>query len=282
MQSCLAIGDFSRATQLSVKTLRHYHRLGLLVPAEIDSGSGYRRYTTEQIPTAQVIRRFRDLDMGLEEIGEVLSAPDLGTRNDLIATHLARLEQGLTVTQTAVASLRELLGGPPAGLLIEHRSDEAIQSAAISEVVTIEDLGPWFQGAIGELKGTLAAQGVPSAGPPGGVISNVFFSDERGEITIFWPSATLVRPVGRVKPRLLPAVELATTIHVGSHTDIDRAYGSLATYVAEHALAVDGPIRERYLVGRHDTSEETAWRTEIGWPIFHTSPPRQGFCSNHP
>jgi DNA-binding transcriptional MerR regulator len=30
----LAIGDFSRATQLSVKMLRHYHQIGLLEHAE--------------------------------------------------------------------------------------------------------------------------------------------------------------------------------------------------------------------------------------------------------
>ena len=66
MPTSLAIGDFSRATHLSVKTLRHYHRIGLLEPADVDPDTGYRRYTTEQIPTAQVIRRFRDLDMPLE------------------------------------------------------------------------------------------------------------------------------------------------------------------------------------------------------------------------
>ena len=71
----LAIGDFSRATHLSVKTLRHYHRLGLLTPAEVDPDSSYRRYSTEQIPTAQVIRRFRDLDMPLDQIGAVLEHP---------------------------------------------------------------------------------------------------------------------------------------------------------------------------------------------------------------
>ncbi len=73
---------------------------------------------------------------------------------------------------------------------------------------------------------------------------------------------------------VVPAVELATTVHAGSHDDIDRAYGALAAYVAAHALAVDGPIREYYLVGRHDTPDDAAWRTEIGWPIFHTAPGR--------
>lgn len=109
MPSSLAIGDFSRATHLTVKTLRHYHETGLLEPAQIDPQTGYRRYTTEQIPIAQIIRRFRDLDMPLNEIQAVLTAPDVQTRNDLIAGHLKRLEGDLAKTQSAVASLRNLL-----------------------------------------------------------------------------------------------------------------------------------------------------------------------------
>ena len=76
MRSSLAIGDFSRATHLSVKTLRHYHRIGLLEPADVDQQTGYRRYATDQIPAAQVIRRFRRLDMPLDEIQAVLAAPE--------------------------------------------------------------------------------------------------------------------------------------------------------------------------------------------------------------
>jgi hypothetical protein len=45
----------------------------------------------------------------------------------------------------------------------------------------------------------------------------------------------------------------------------------LATHVAQHAIAIDGPIREYFLVGPQDTRDETAWRTEIGWPVFHTT-----------
>ena len=108
----LPIGDFSRATHMTVKTLRHYHQIGLLEPAEVDPDTGYRRYTADQIPTAQVIRRFRDLGMPLEEIQGVLSAPDLRTRNERITAHLSRLEEELGRTQSAVASLRGLLTPP--------------------------------------------------------------------------------------------------------------------------------------------------------------------------
>ncbi|MCW2933000.1 MAG: transcriptional regulator, MerR family [Actinomycetia bacterium] len=70
--------------------------------------------------------------------------------------------------------------------------------------------------------------------------------------------------------QVIPAAELAVIVHAGSHADVDRSYGALATYVASHALQVDGPVREYYLVGRSDTRDEAAWRTEIGWPIFST------------
>jgi DNA-binding transcriptional MerR regulator len=270
MSASLAIGDFSRATHLSVKTLRHYHRIGLLEPADVDSDSGHRRYAVEQIPTAQIIKRFRSLQMPLEEIQAVLSAPDVAARNEFIAAHLSRLEQSLAKTKEATASLRSLLQ-PPGGITgIEHRSIEAVTAVAVSEVIDVEDALSWYQGALGELYATLTAQDLPIEGSGGGIFSNELFSHERGQATIFVPYQGTFRPMGRATLLAIPAVELATTVHVGTHDDIDRAYGALATYVARHALAVDGPIREYYIVGQHETGDESKWRTEVGWPIFQT------------
>ncbi len=271
MRSTLAIGDFSQATHLSIKTLRHYHRVGLLAPADVDPDTGHRRYTTEQIPTAQVIRRFRSLDMPLGDIRAVLTAPDIRTRNELIAAHLSRLEDSLARTQQATASLRDLLQPHrQAEAAVEHRSVGAAPGAAVREVIDIKDASAWYQGAMGELFATLAAQKIAPAGPAGGIYASELFTHDRGEATVFVPCATPPRPTGRVEPVVVPGAELALTLHPGSLAEIDRAYGALATYVADHALAVDGPIREYYLVGSHDTADETRWRTEIGWPIFRT------------
>ncbi len=268
----LSIGDFSRATHISVKMLRHYHQIGLLEPADVDSGTGYRRYTTEQVPVAQVIRRFRDLQMPLEQIRGVLEAPDVETRNGLITTHLAALQADLAETQSAVSSLRDLLERPPSARLpgINHRRVDATRAGAISEVVAVADAGVWLQGALGELYATLAAQGAPAAGPAGGMYADELFTDEVGRATVFVPCDRELRATGRVTSTVIPPVELATILHSGSHRDVDQAYGALAAHVAGHELAVDGPIREYYLVGRNDTQDETSWRTEIGWPIFVT------------
>jgi DNA-binding transcriptional MerR regulator len=266
----LSIGDFSRATHLTVKTLRHYQEAGLLEPAQIDPKTGYRRYTTEQIPVAQVIRRFRDLDMPLNSIRAVLSAPDVEARNELIAAHLKRLEADLTRTQSAVASLRSLLQAPMPAVNIKSRKVGQVTAAAISEVIRTEDALSWFSGALGELKAALTAQGVELIGPAGGMFSNDLFSQARGDATVYIPCGGGARAVGRLAMVVVPAVELATIVHEGSHANIDLAYGSLATYVARHALGIEGPLREYYLVGPQDTPDASAWRTEIGWPIFRT------------
>jgi DNA-binding transcriptional MerR regulator len=270
MATSLAIGDFSRATHLTVKTLRYYHETGLLEPAQVDPQTGYRRYTTEQIQVAQIIRRFRDLDMPLTAIRAVLSAPDVQSRNELIAAHLRRLENDLARTQSAVASLRDLLDRPTPATNIRHRTVGPASVAAITEVIDIKDVLSWFTGAFGELHAALAAQHIAVTGPTGGVFSNALFSQARGEATVFIPCYLKTRSIGRVVPLVIPGVELAILVHSGSHDNVDLAYGALATYVTRHALAVEGPLREYYVVGPQDTPEMSAWRTEIGWPIFQT------------
>ena len=274
MDATLPIGDFARATHLSVKTLRYYHRVGLLEPDEVDRHTGHRYYTTAQIPTAQIIRRFRALDMPVEQIAKVLAAPDLDTRNALLAAHLDQMEQELVRTQTAVASLRDLLTGTPGGgrAKIGRRSVPATPAAAITETVDVTEALTWYQGALGEIYATLDAQGLTADAPAGGIYSTDLFTHERGSATIFVPCAGPVHPMGRVDVLVVPPVELATIVHRGTHANIDLAYGTLGAYVAEHALAVDGPIREYYPVGRRESAETAEWRTEICWPIFHTGP----------
>ena len=255
--------------------LRHYHEIGLLEPVKVDVDTGYRRYAAEQIVTAQIIRRFRDLDMPLEDIQIVLQARDVDTRNRVIANHLARLESTLARTHEAVTSLRELLDHPQATLPIDHRHLAATPAAVITEIVDKADALAWSRGAMGELAATLSAQDINPSGPPGGVFSTELFTEDRGLATLFVPCDPGPQPLGRVSAAVIPPAELASIVHPGAHTDIDRTYGVLAAYVTRHELAVEGPIREYFLVGPSDTRDDSLWRTEVGWPIFQTRKPRQ-------
>jgi len=269
----LGIGDFSRMTHLSVKALRHYHDLGLLTPAEIDPASGYRFYEPAQVPVAQVIRRFRDLGMPLEEIGQMLQAPDAAARNRVIVAHMQRMESQLAATQAVVASLRSLLEGPPGPIAVEHRSVGAVRAIAIRELVAMRDLDAWWDGAFGELNAAVAAAAVPPAGPRAALYPAEFFQLEAGEITAYIPVTGEVYPGGRAAMLEVPAAELAVAVHRGAVADLDQTYGALGTYVARREIGAGGPIREHYLVTAFDTDDESRHMTEVGWPVRQAPPP---------
>ncbi len=72
----LSIGRFARLSGLTVRALRFYGELGLLPPERVDPETGYRLYSPEQLVQAAAIRRLRSLELGLDEIRELLAAPD--------------------------------------------------------------------------------------------------------------------------------------------------------------------------------------------------------------
>lgn len=261
----LAIGEFSRVTHLSIRTLRRYHEVGLLEPELVDASSGYRSYSVDQIPTAQVIHRLRELDVPLADVRRILRTPDPDQRATLVAEHLGRLESELARTRAAVVSLRRLLAPEPAPLQVELRADPAVWVAAVEDEVEEDDVIAWYAGAMAELDAALGP--MVGAGPPGGLYDNALFAHGRGQLLLYRPSPEPPTR-GRVHPVRLPAVELAVTTHDGEHDGIDVTYGELGSWVVTNALTVAGPVRERYLVGPRDTDDSTAWRTEIGWPVF--------------
>jgi DNA-binding transcriptional MerR regulator len=269
--STMTIGDFSRATRLSAKTLRFYHREGVLQPASIDAGNGYRQYDVRQIVDAQVVRQLRSLAVPVETIREIL-ASDVPARNALISAHLERLQAQLDETRAAVTALRGLLGAPPADLPIEHRTEPATPALVVRQAIDLADLSGWYDGALDELATTARLLGLRTVRPRGGLWDTALFLDGRGEAVLFQPVATtegIGTPEGRVRAEVLPPVDLAVAVHRGPDETMAQTYGALGAYVTEHEIGIDGPIRETYL--QEATEGSPALVTEIGWPIFRTT-----------
>ena len=266
----LSIGDFSRMTYLSVKSLRRYHDLGLLEPAHIDRDTGYRYYEASQVAVGQAIRRFRDLEMPLEQLKGVLHASDASARNKLIVAHLERMESALQQTQQTVASLRALLEQPQAPIAVEYRSVAAATAIAISESVRMSDMTTWWSEAFDELHRVLASSSAQRAGSDGALYPSEFFEEELGEVVAFIPVKGMPTLSGRPQLIEIPGAELAVTAHHGAISELDQTYGALGTFVAEREIGVQGPIREYYVVSPDDASAEPVHQTEVCWPVFRT------------
>ena len=272
MTTLVSIGDFSRMTFLSVKALRHYHEVGLLPPADIDSDTGYRRYDLAQVPTAQVIRRLRELSMSLDDVRVVITAPDVRARNEAISAHLQRMEGELEQTRATVKSLRLLLDEEPSpAITVEYRAIGPSEALAIRDEIAHEDMFDWLDAALTELREALPKTSAKRTTADAALFSNELLEDEFGEIVAVVPVEGAASRVGRVEALDLPRVEYAVAIHAGPLEDIDRTYAALGTVVAERAIGVQGPIRETYVVGSFESADEHQHRTEIGWPVFQTT-----------
>ncbi|NNC12198.1 MerR family transcriptional regulator [Planctomonas sp. JC2975] len=297
----VSIGDFSRMTHLTVKALRYYHDVGVLEPADIDPDSGYRRYSTEQVPVAQVVRRLRDLDMPIDAVREVVSAPDVEARNAAIADHLSRMEDQLAQTRSAVASLRSLLQPVKRGEReIEFRSTAPMQALAISARTSLADALAFVAGAVTEILATGKELGLGEPGVPGALFFEDVFEKDVGELVAFVPFERSATPgdrgghghghgdgdghgdgvavgaaAGAVPGRAdwyeVPGGEWAVLLHTGTHDDLDTAYAEAGSFVASRAIGVTGAIREDFLVSRLQTPDPDAWRTEVWWPVFRTA-----------
>jgi DNA-binding transcriptional MerR regulator/effector-binding domain-containing protein len=276
MSALLTIGEFSRLTHLSVKALRHYDDVGLLEPAHVDPSSGYRRYATAQVPVAHVIRRFRDLDMPLEQIQAVLEAPDVGARDRVIVAHLERMEQMLEETQVTVASLRRLLEGGETTLPIEYRSVPVTPAIAVRARIHWDDAEGWLSAALEDLHRALVTAASAPDGPDAALYSPEFFERHLGEVIAFVPVTGAMAVVGRVEVVDIPATEYAVTVHQGPFADLDQAYGALGSFVSERVLGADGPILERYLAADANTDDAAGLRTEVCWPIRYIPPEEPG------
>lgn len=256
------IGEFSRLTYLSIKTLRHYHDVGLLAPAQVDPSSGYRRYSLDQVSQAHLIRRLRDLEMPVSEVRAVIAAPDEATRDRAIRAHLTRMEDELARTRAVVASLRDLLAPRPA-LDVTFVDLPAQPVLVVRSTVEAQASGQWYDGARQRLETTLDHARLTAAGPYGATWAHAFFEEERGEVVAFVPvapggGATTRYPDAAVRLEELPAGRFAVAQHVGSLDDFDRTYGALGSHVIRHAAPLSDPIREHYLDDDH---------TEVQWPV---------------
>jgi MerR family transcriptional regulator, thiopeptide resistance regulator len=77
------IGEVARLAKLSVRMLRHYHEIGLLVPSG-RTEAGYRLYSHADLQRLQQILFYRTLDFPLDAIAEFMNAPDFNEHHSLL------------------------------------------------------------------------------------------------------------------------------------------------------------------------------------------------------
>jgi DNA-binding transcriptional MerR regulator len=105
-----SIGEVARASGLSISALRYYDGAGVLVPAEVDPLTGYRRYSDDQLRAARLVAGLRRVGMPVAGITRVVAElPHPPAVRKLLDEHLHRLEDGLADARRELSRVHALL-----------------------------------------------------------------------------------------------------------------------------------------------------------------------------
>lgn len=110
----MGIGEYGEAVGLSVSALRFYDRVDVLVPADVDARTGYRRYRFDQLDTGRLVARLRRIGVGVADLRTLtgVAAQDKQAAAQILDRHLQRLEAGLRDARAELERIRSTLGLP--------------------------------------------------------------------------------------------------------------------------------------------------------------------------
>lgn len=268
----IKIGYFARLGAVSVATLRHYDELGLLKPAHIDSFSGYRYYTVEQLALLNRILALKELGFSLDQIQQILH--DGLTREQLrtlleqkraeVAQRIAEEQARLQRIDVRLCKLHQEDRMPSYDVVVKTTAAQLVLSKRIV-VPTNDQVPAYLDKAYAELGDYAARNGVKQIGPnltlwytPSDV-----FSNEEVEVAI--PIDRSLPSQGDLVCRELPSVEVAAAVHQGEFAQFQQLYPSLLSWISDHGYQINGPSREIYI--HHDCDNLQQSTTEVQFPI---------------
>ena len=252
------IGDFAKLGRVSVRMLRHYDAIGLLRPATVDAGSGYRFYQAEQLHRLYRIVVLKDLGFTLAQVQEIL---DEKITSDQLAGMLrlrrAQLSAAMSADQARLraidARLRtiELEGFMPTEdvVLKQVATLRIAELSGIAAGYGPEEITPTIGPLYDQLMQRLCTANVTPTGP-----AIAYYEAEAPEtsdaVVVHAGMVVSVEPDTGFDFRVvdLPALtEAATVIHRGAMDDVMPSLLQLADWIEANGYQPIGYHREVYL-----------------------------------
>jgi DNA-binding transcriptional MerR regulator len=244
------IGNFSKLSQVTVKALRHYDEIDLFKPARVDPSSGYRYYSTNQLPQLNRILALKDLGLSLDQIKELMTEDvPLDQLRGMLRMKQAEL-QGLINTEQerldrVAARLRQI---EREGTMPEY--EVVKKKIKKMKAATLRGTLPNY-GHVPEQIGKVFAyigqnRGFP-VGPPMSLYHDHEYREKDVDVETAVPVKGPIKDGEGIVIRELPAIEAAVLVHEGDVKDISQAYEAAGRWLEENGYQINGPLRERYL-----------------------------------
>lgn len=263
----LSVGEFSRACMVSIKTLHHYDKIGLMHPQYTDRLTGYRYYEEIQISKMLLIQRMKRYGFSLAEIKFLLEEAD----ERELYTRFKHQKQVLLDELTELTSIVDELSrhlqdfertgdimGYQNHYIVTLEQTEAIPILSHRERMSVEDFGKHYE----KLFMRVMKEHLETDGETLAVYHDEEFNHESNDTEV-----ALVMRKREQADRLLEGGLCATTIHYGGYSGLSDGYGAVVKWIQENGYRISGAPYEIYVKNQFDKLLVDKWETKIFIPV---------------
>jgi DNA-binding transcriptional MerR regulator/DNA gyrase inhibitor GyrI len=243
-----SIGDFSRITRLSIKTIRYYHETGLLLPTRIDNDNSYRFYSEKLLDRVRIIKKLKNMDLSIEQIKEALENytddTDIAVFLETKLIEVKNKIDNYKRVQREIESIIKFKNQIKMNNLnhdVQIKQIDEILIASIRFKGIYSDVGSYF-GKIFRIAGRNVS------GAPFSMYYDEGFVEEHADIEVCVPLKKEIMKEG-IECKTLPGGKAYTIIHKGSYDTLGESYKKLTDKINNDGVKMKTPSREIYIKG---------------------------------
>lgn len=263
------IGMFSKLGRVTIKTLHHYDEVGLLAPAQVDTESGYRYYTTDQLFRLNEIVALRQMGFSIPEISAIVDGHNIA---GILTQRKAELESEVQNVTDQLFRLNLYINEQKEGHSMNYQAvvKEIPAYTVYCARYTIENYAALneIMPALGE-KVANANPGIKCVEP--GYCFNVYLDGEYRDTDINVEICEAVTTRGKdgdgITFKDLPATTAVTVLHRGAYEKIGAAYAYAVQWAEQNGYRIADNVRESYIDGIWNKDSAEDWLTEIQVPV---------------
>lgn len=110
-KNLFSIGEVSKIKDITIKTLRYYHKIGILTPKFIDENTGYRYYSIDQFIYIDIIKGFLALGTSIAELQDIFKNCDMDELLDFLDKKREEAEENIKKMQIVINNIDTLTQG---------------------------------------------------------------------------------------------------------------------------------------------------------------------------
>jgi DNA-binding transcriptional MerR regulator len=264
-----SIGQFSKINRVTTKALRHYEKVGILLPEKVDEWTGYRYYSSKQLPRLSQIITLKQMGMSLTDIKEILTRPK--ALESFLKLQVETISQNIQAEQVKLSHvnsyLKRLKGEK---MMAYHPVLKPLSECIVASMRFIAPSYDSYFEKIPKMGEEMKRLGAVCSEPA--YCFNLYHDGEYKEkdidVEVCEAVVDFCEDSETVKFKKIEGVKEALCVfHKGPYDLLPDAYNFALQWIEDKGYEIIDPPRESYIDGIWNKEDQADWLTELQIPV---------------